>query len=144
MARGNVSHASSSASTDPRRPRAAESVDVLLVEDDPVIRGELAEALTEHGLRVCTAEHGREALELLREIRVSVVVTDLVMPVMNGWELAEALEREPGGPPPLLFLTAVGNVRGRPPGPVFLKPVHLESLLRAIENHLGQGRRLTG
>jgi DNA-binding response OmpR family regulator len=138
MVRANVSHASSSASTDPRRQRAAESVDVLLVEDDPVIREQLADALVDHGLRVCTAEHGRQALELLQRIRATVVVTDLVMPVMNGWELAEALGRQPGGPP-ILFLTAVGNVRGRHPGPLFLKPVHLDSLLRAIQNHLAQG-----
>lgn len=103
-----------------------------------MIREQLADALIDHGLRVCTAGHGRHALELLQEIRAAVVVTDLVMPVMNGWELAEALARQQGGPP-ILFLTAVGNVRGRQPGPLFLKPVHLDSLLRAIQNHLAQG-----
>jgi CheY-like chemotaxis protein len=112
---------------------------VLIVEDDPVICEQLAELMRDEGMVVATAGDGREALQRLADVKARVVVTDLVMPVMNGWELAEALREDPSlAALPILFLTAVGNGRGtRPPGPLFLKPIDVDSLLRAVKAYLG-------
>jgi CheY-like chemotaxis protein len=88
---------------------------------------------------VLTAADGRQALDLLERTAARVVVSDLVMPVMNGWELAEALRERPGlSHLPVLFVTAVSNVGRAPRGAVFLKPLHLESLLRAVKLHMGR------
>jgi DNA-binding response OmpR family regulator len=64
---------------------------ILLADDEPEMRGMLRRALELHGCVVHEAENGQEAIEIAREHRVDVVVTDLWMPVMNGVELIEAL-----------------------------------------------------
>jgi CheY-like chemotaxis protein len=64
---------------------------VLLVEDDADIRGLLVALLTDEGLAVRGAAHGVEALDILREWPCQVIVTDLEMPVMDGWELLTRL-----------------------------------------------------
>lgn len=60
---------------------------ILLVDDDPDVLVLSARALTPDGYRVLTAEHGEAALAVLREQRVSVVVSDFSMPGMNGAQL---------------------------------------------------------
>ena len=58
---------------------------VLLVEDEPMVRGVAERALTRHGYRVITADNGEEALEVLaREEEIALLITDVVMPVMDG------------------------------------------------------------
>jgi CheY-like chemotaxis protein len=119
------------------RPREAEC-DVVIVEDDPIIREQLAEALTDAGMSVETAPDGQAALEVLEQTSPAVVITDLIMPGMNGWQLAEEVRARPRLDAVLvLFVTAVGNAHRVPPGPVFLKPLDLESLIRAVQNHVG-------
>jgi CheY-like chemotaxis protein len=117
----------------------ASGCDVLIVEDDPDIREGLAEAMVDEGLTTVTAADGREALAILERTAPGVVITDLVMPGMNGWELAAALRAMPRlAGVPILFVTAIDNAHRVPPGPVFLKPLHLESLIRAVKTHLGR------
>jgi CheY-like chemotaxis protein len=65
---------------------------VLLVEDDADIRGLLVALLTDEGLAARGAAHGVEALDILREWPCQVIVTDLEMPVMDGWELLARLQ----------------------------------------------------
>lgn len=60
---------------------------VLLVDDDPDVLALASRALAPEGYQVLTAEHGEAALALLREHRVSVVVSDFSMPGMNGAQL---------------------------------------------------------
>jgi CheY-like chemotaxis protein len=69
---------------------------ILLVEDDAAIRETIAELLEEEGYRVASAANGAEALELLSAPELpSVILLDLMMPVMSGWELHEALQDDP-------------------------------------------------
>lgn len=111
--------------------------DVLIVEDEAVIRSELAEALEADGLTVMVAPNGRAALDALNQNRARIIILDLIMPVMSGREFVEALVRERGASaPPVLFITAVSNIEHAPPGAVFLKPINVESLLRAVKLHL--------
>ncbi len=80
---------------------------ILLVEDEKVVREALATSLGDLGYRVCTAEDGQAAWELLQEkgFAVDLVVTDVVMPRMGGWELYERAHR---AAPHVLFLFSTG------------------------------------
>ncbi len=71
---------------------------VLFVDDEPAILGFAADGLTAYGYKVITAENGRQALDAYREQRqhIDLVVLDLVMPEMDGWEcLYHLLEIDP-------------------------------------------------
>src|SRR3954447_8960343 len=67
---------------------------VLVVDDDPAIRGLVAEALRVEGYSVDLAAHGREALEAMRARRPATVGLDLMMPVMDGFSFIEACQKE--------------------------------------------------
>ena len=67
------------------------SLDVLVVDDDPVAREYLAHTLQEAGYKVREAGDGWEALSLIRSTPFRVVLTDLQMPRMNGLRLFEYL-----------------------------------------------------
>jgi signal transduction histidine kinase/ActR/RegA family two-component response regulator len=91
---------------EPREARTgAAGAVVLVVEDDPRVSRSTVGALEELGYRPLAAASGREALEILqREPPVDLVITDVMMPEMNGPELVHAIaERHPG--PAILFVT---------------------------------------
>src|SRR6476469_6585470 len=67
---------------------------VLVVDDDPAIRGLVGDALREEGYSVDLAAHGREALEAMRARRPATVVLDLMMPIMDGFSFMEACHNE--------------------------------------------------
>jgi CheY-like chemotaxis protein len=127
------------ATTPPDKAIANPGFDVVVVEDDAVIREQLADIFADDGLRVTTARDGEEALAVLESEPVRVVVSDLMMPRMNGWDLVRALRAtEKLANLPVLFITAVTNAHRVPAGPVFLKPLDVDSLLRAVKIHAGR------
>jgi len=67
---------------------------VLVADDDAVVREILTSVLEEQSLQVDCAEDGRRALELMRENQYSVVLLDLLMPEMNGFEVLENLDED--------------------------------------------------
>jgi DNA-binding response OmpR family regulator len=77
---------------------------VLVVEDEPTVRETLAEALTEEGLNVSTAEDGPEGLERFRADRPDLVILDLMLPRMSGIEVCRIIRAESSVP--ILMLTA--------------------------------------
>jgi PAS domain S-box-containing protein len=80
---------------------------VLVVEDDPLTRQVLSRALQGEGCEVVEAEHGRAALDRLVEGVPDLVLLDLMMPEMNGFEFLEALrEREAWRAIPVAVITA--------------------------------------
>jgi two-component system, chemotaxis family, chemotaxis protein CheY len=77
------------------RVSTARCLCVLVVEDDTDIREVVASALASEGFQVYQADSGARALELLREIpHPSLILADLMMPVMNGWDLIKALSQD--------------------------------------------------
>jgi signal transduction histidine kinase/FixJ family two-component response regulator len=68
--------------------------DILLVDDEPDIREILGLYLAEMGYRVTTAENGAQALELFRQTKPPIVLTDIKMPVMDGIELLQKIKHE--------------------------------------------------
>jgi len=82
---------------------------VLIVEDEEPIAQALAYIVEDRGYVALVAAHGQQALELLGEHHPSLIVTDLMMPHMNGRELIAAL-RDTGDPlPPIVIMSAAGK-----------------------------------
>jgi CheY-like chemotaxis protein len=67
---------------------------VLVVDDDPDILDALSEILEVEGYEVQRARNGREALQRLERGLPDLVLLDLMMPVMDGWELIKALSQD--------------------------------------------------
>jgi two-component system, OmpR family, alkaline phosphatase synthesis response regulator PhoP len=68
---------------------------VLIVEDDPDARSIYEEALTERGYTVLTALHGAEGVHLARRHRPDLILMDIRMPVMDGWQAIQYLKSDP-------------------------------------------------
>lgn len=68
---------------------------ILIVEDDVVQRRLISRELQGDGWQVFEAEHGRAALDQLREKRVDIILLDLEMPEMNGFEFVDAVQKDP-------------------------------------------------
>ena len=69
--------------------------DVLVVDDDHYLCELIVDVLEAEGHMARTAMNGEEALELVRERKPELILLDLMMPVMNGWEVAAALKANP-------------------------------------------------
>ena len=129
-------------------------VRVLVVDDEPVIRAMLAEALSDEGYAVTGAGSGEEALELLdgesgaEDMRPQMVLLDLQLRGMSGVVFAEEYRRRPGPHAPILVLTALRGAEGAlkrvRPMAVLEKPFELRELLKRVEEALaGDTRGLT-
>ena len=91
------------------KPVLKQPTTVLVVEDEPYVRESLTAYLDDLGYRVLTAENGRCGLELFRSQRPDIVMTDLRMPVMDGFALVEALSAESEWTP-VVVVSGVGAV----------------------------------
>jgi CheY-like chemotaxis protein len=120
---------------------------IVLAEDDDALRVVLGRVLAGAGYRVISGRNGAEALEAARarEGRVDLLLTDLVMPRMNGAELADALSREQ---PAMKVLFMTGHMEdvtvldrlGSGSADVVQKPFTNEALLGAVRRLLGPAR----
>jgi len=114
---------------------------VLIVDDDPVIRAALTQALQRGGFAVEAAAGGREALARLTRASFSLVVTDLKMPDGNGLDVLRAVQRL-GVPVPVIVMTADGSVENAVEAmqagacDYLLKPFELESLQASVRKAL--------
>ncbi len=68
---------------------------VLIVDDSQTLRQMLSELLLKHGIEVVEATNGVEAQEKIRASYPDLVITDLIMPQMNGYELCRWIKNEP-------------------------------------------------
>jgi len=82
---------------------------VLIVDDEEYQRAGLASMVSSWGFGAETAADGQEALDKLSAGQFHVLVTDLMMPRMDGFELLKRLGNQ-GGAPPAIVLTAFGNI----------------------------------
>jgi CheY-like chemotaxis protein len=69
---------------------------VLVVDDDEDLRLLFQLGLKRAGFRISEAANGREALDAVRRDRPDLILLDLMMPVMDGWECLSALKADPG------------------------------------------------
>lgn len=106
---------------------------VLVVDDEPSIREALAGILEEEGYSVTTAANGQEALAMVRARRPRVILLDLMMPVMNGWELTERLREDPAlRSIPVCVLSAYADRAPAGVAAVLRKPLEIEWLLHVL------------
>ncbi len=68
-----------------------EGATIVIADDDMEFAGIMRKALERKGYRVQVAYDGREAMALIREVRPDLVVLDVMMPVMNGWEVCKEI-----------------------------------------------------
>lgn len=80
----------------------------LIVEDDPAIRRLVEKLLVRRGVDIVTAHDGREAIDHLRNDEFSVVVLDLMVPEVDGFEVIEFIKRE-GKRVPVAVVSAVSQ-----------------------------------
>ena len=121
---------------------------VLVVDDEPNIVDVVSMALRHHGFEVESAETGAGAVARVRERRPDVVVLDIMLPDLDGFEVARRL-RQQARKVPIVFLTAndatADKVRGLTTGggDYVTKPFSLEELLARLRNILrdAEGRR---
>jgi CheY-like chemotaxis protein len=93
----------------PLAPRSARPLKVLLAEDHPINQRLAIHLLEKRGHTVVTVENGQEAVEAVRDGCFDVVLMDVQMPVMGGFEATaaiRAMERERGGHLPVVAMTA--------------------------------------
>jgi CheY-like chemotaxis protein len=82
---------------------------ILLVDDDPAVRADLGSLLAREGHQVVTASDGADALGCLEREAVDLVISDLVMPHVDGLQLLQRL-RQMAAPPPAIVIS--GGDRG--------------------------------
>ena len=85
---------------------------ILVVDDDPDLRDFLQLMLTSMGFEVTSAANGQEALEVMEGRCPDLILLDMKMPVMNGWEFCRALECRDARPP-IVVLTAAPDPAAR-------------------------------
>jgi CheY-like chemotaxis protein len=117
----------------PTRPRR-----VLVVDDDRDIRETLEELLHSAGWEVASAANGREGLEQLQRAAFDLVVLDLMMPVMTGWQFREAQLRDPSvAHVPVIVISAVHPATALDAAAFLPKPFDIDQLLELAARHAG-------
>jgi CheY-like chemotaxis protein len=113
-------------------PLRAASRRVLVVDDDRDIRELLVELLASEGYEVASAADGRRALAEARSRRPDVILLDLMMPVMSGWEFREAQLRDPelAGIPVVVVTAFEDSLDGTA---LLRKPFLVEDVLDAVQ-----------
>jgi CheY-like chemotaxis protein len=117
---------------------------ILVVDDDPNIRSLLHQEFLEAGYTVRLAENGRQALALIREEAPGLVILDVMMPEMNGFDVAAVLKNDPVTMDiPIIILSIVQDKeRGFRLGVdrYLTKPIDTASLFREVGALLDQGK----
>jgi CheY-like chemotaxis protein len=119
------------------------SYDVLIVDDDRDIRDTFASILEDDGFSARTASDGQDALEKLSLAKPKLILLDLMMPRLSGWQFRAAQLRDARlASIPVVVITASANLQKSAeqlPGVALLpKPVPMERLLTAVRQHCGR------
>ena len=113
---------------------------VLIVEDDDSAREALAALLAAEGYPVSEAANGREALDRLQQEAVGLILLDLMMPVMDGWEFRAVQMRDPMlAAIPVMVITADASARSRANNlgvqGYMTKPIQFPQLLAFVDRY---------
>lgn len=124
-------------------PSALSSIRILIVDDHPNTAHTLARALAQLGskVEVLSATSGYEALQLAQDRSVDILITDMVMPQMNGLELIENLQNHAGRKPRHIILITAYDISGvresaqrMDVNDIMVKPVNPEHLYEMVES----------
>lgn len=81
---------------------------ILIAEDNKLILETIAHSLTREGYEIIKTKDGKECLEILKDNKVDLIITDLYMPNVNGMEVISTLRDEWKLSTPILVLSAAG------------------------------------
>jgi CheY-like chemotaxis protein len=112
---------------------------VLIVEDDADLREMMAQLLTLEGFNAATVSNGREALQYLEGGEApELILLDLMMPVMDGWEFRRRQKADPEiSQVPVIVLSALdqGRAAGLDPEAFLKKPLDFDRLLQLVRHY---------
>ena len=122
---------------------------ILIVEDNLVLREGLSDILNQEGFNVILTADGQEALEEMQHINPDLILSDISMPVMNGYDFfSRVRECSEWVTIPFVFLTARGDredlLRGKNLGAedYLIKPISRDELLTAVRSRLDRSQQI--
>ena len=119
---------------------------ILLVDDEEKIEVLVEMIVTKKGYDFCYADNGEDALEVYEKERPDLIILDVMMPKLNGFEVCKIL-RDGGSPVPIIILSAKGDIVDKSMGftmgadDYLVKPFSPQELLLRIEAHLRKHKR---
>jgi len=124
---------------------------ILIVEDSPTQAAELQDVLQEHGYLVTVANNGQEGLAVARKRKPDLIISDIIMPVMDGYEMCQAIKHDEAlGDTPVILLTVLSDtedvIRALRAGVDYYltKPYYENLLLARVESALAEPVRQKG
>lgn len=124
---------------------------IVVVEDERDLRGVIVEELEDAGYSIAVAGNGKEGLEVIGSFRPNLILSDITMPVMNGYEMLKALREQYQGmrSVPIVYLSALADrshiIEGKRLGvdDYLTKPIDFELLLVTVAARLREVERMT-
>jgi signal transduction histidine kinase len=116
---------------------------ILIVDDTPANLGVIVESLEGHGFRVVVATRGEEALQRANYVQPDLVLLDVMMPGLNGFEICRRLKAQPSTRDiPVIFMTSLASVEDKVTGfsvggiDYVTKPLQVEEVRARVNTHL--------
>ena len=128
----------------PRRPRGTNHMHILIIEDEVKTAKFVSRGLMEDNFTADLIENGRDGLELAMNREYDLIILDVMLPGIDGWEVLKRL-RERGNETPVLLLTVLNDVEDRVRGlqlgadDYLTKPFSFSELLARIHTILRRG-----
>ena len=114
-------------------PKKNKSVEILIAEDSPTQAEKLRSLLEEHGYAVVAAPDGKQALEAARRSKPTLVISDVMMPEMDGFELCREIKRDDRlKDVPVILLTSLSDVRD------IMKGIDRDRIKKFFETYSGK------
>jgi DNA-binding response OmpR family regulator len=117
---------------------------ILIIEDEKLIIVSTQMVLEAAGFRVESATNGEAGISKARELRPDLILLDIMMPGIDGWEALTRLKRDPETAPiPVIIFTAREHTRGHQKSTemgaadYFRKPFEPDELIELVEKHIG-------
>jgi DNA-binding response OmpR family regulator/DNA-binding CsgD family transcriptional regulator len=118
---------------------------ILIIEDTVLLRENIADVLEQEGFEVIHADNGYSGIQMAREYHPNLILCDIVMPGMDGYDVLQFLKSEDGQLPfPFIFITALAERKNYREGmemgadDYLVKPFTINELLNAINTRLSK------
>ena len=122
---------------------------ILIVEDEKDVRTTIIDLLETNGYTVISANDGKQATKILEYEIPDLIISDIMMPEMDGYQLLEHFQKLPGSSTvPFIFLTAKADIsdlrKGMTQGAddYLMKPFRVKELLQSVETQLEKKKRI--
>ncbi len=126
-------------------PQTAPGATILVVDDSPVNLRLVVRTLEGRGYRLLAAKNGRAALDIARRVRPDLILLDVMMPELDGFEVCRALKSDPSTRDAIVvFLSALGEVTDKVTGlelgasDYITKPIQPEEVIARVANHVAR------